>query len=78
MTFDSRLLSGIEVLAAVVEARSFVRAAEDFFNSGKLVELFRDWPDERFPLYTFDLSRHMPPAKVRAFLDLVVRSAADA
>ena len=28
MTFDSRLLSGIEVLAAVVEAGSFVRAAE--------------------------------------------------
>jgi DNA-binding transcriptional LysR family regulator len=28
MTFDSRLLNGIEVLAAVVEAGSFVRAAE--------------------------------------------------
>src|SRR5271170_2729338 len=88
MTFDSRLLSGIEVLVAVVEAGSFVRAeehrgrqkirvavsgrltannvrtmlgacvagygvaqvlalgAEDLFNSGKLVELFSDWPDE--------------------------------
>ena len=28
MSFDSRLLSGIGVLAAVVEAGSFVRAAE--------------------------------------------------
>ena len=28
MAFDSRLLSGIEVLIAAVEARSFVRAAE--------------------------------------------------
>jgi hypothetical protein len=28
MAFDSRLLTGIEVLAAVVEAGSFVRAAE--------------------------------------------------
>ena len=28
MTFDSRLLNGIEVLAAVVEAGSFVPAAE--------------------------------------------------
>ena len=78
MAFDSRLLSGIEVLAAVVEARSLVRAAEDLFDSGKLVELLPDWPDERFPLYVFHLSRRVPPAKVRAFLDFVVRSAADA
>jgi len=28
MAFDSRLLSGIEVLVAAVEAGSFVRAAE--------------------------------------------------
>ena len=78
MVFDSRLLSGIEVLAAVVEAQSFVRAAEDLFDNGKLVELFPDWPDERFPLYVFHLSRHVPPAKLRAFLDFVVRSVADA
>jgi hypothetical protein len=35
---------------------------------------FPDWPGERFPLYVFHLSRHVPPAKVRAFLDFVVRS----
>jgi DNA-binding transcriptional LysR family regulator len=51
---------------------------EELFNRGKLVELFPDWPDERFPLYVFHLSRHAPPAKMRAFLDFVVRSAADA
>ena len=30
--------------------------------------------EERFPLYAFHLSRHVPPAKVRAFLDFVVGS----
>ncbi len=51
--------------------------SEDLLNSGKLVDLFPDWPDERFPLYVFHLSRHVPPAKVRAFLDFVVRSVAE-
>ena len=47
---------------------------EDLLSRGKIVELFPDWPGERFPLYVFHLSRHVPPAKVRAFLDFVVRS----
>lgn len=51
---------------------------EDLRNSGTLVELFPDWPDERFPLYVLHLSRHVPPAKLRAFLDFVVRSVVDA
>jgi DNA-binding transcriptional LysR family regulator len=37
-----------------------------------LIDLFPDWPDERFPLYAFHPSRHHPPAKTRAFLDLVI------
>ena len=40
-------------------------------KSGALIELFPDWPDERFPLYAFYPSRHLPAAKVRAFLDFV-------
>jgi DNA-binding transcriptional LysR family regulator len=40
-------------------------------ESGALVELFPDWPDERFPLYAFYPSRHLPAAKVRAFIDFV-------
>ena len=47
---------------------------EDLLSRGKLIELFPDWSDERFPLYAFHLSRHVPPAKVRAFLDFVVRT----
>jgi DNA-binding transcriptional LysR family regulator len=29
-------------------------------------------PDERFPLYALYPSRHHPPAKTRAFLELVM------
>ncbi len=46
----------------------------DLVRSGALVELFPRWHDELFPLYVFHPSRHMPPAKVRAFLDFVVAS----
>jgi DNA-binding transcriptional LysR family regulator len=47
-------------------------------RKGTLVELFPRWRDELFPLYVFHPSRHLPPAKVRAFVDFVVESARDA
>jgi DNA-binding transcriptional LysR family regulator len=40
-------------------------------DSGALVDLFPDWPDERLPLYALYPSRHLPAAKVRAFIDFV-------
>ena len=40
-------------------------------KDGRLVDVFPDWPDERFPLYAFYPSRHLPAAKVRAFLEFV-------
>lgn len=46
--------------------------AESLLASGKLVELFPDWPDERFPLYALYPSRLYVPAKTRVFLDFVV------
>ncbi|HEY2510010.1 MAG TPA: LysR family transcriptional regulator [Polyangiaceae bacterium] len=46
----------------------------EHLRTGALVELFPRWHDERFPLYAFHPSRHLPPAKVRAFLDFVVES----
>jgi DNA-binding transcriptional LysR family regulator len=39
---------------------------------GRLVDLFPDWPDERFPLHALYPSRQHQPAKVRAFLDFIV------
>jgi DNA-binding transcriptional LysR family regulator len=50
----------------------------ELLTSGALVELFPRWHDEMFPLYVFHPSRHLPPAKVRAFLDFVVASASSA
>ncbi len=37
-----------------------------------LVQILADWADERWPLYAYHISRHHPPAKVRAFMDFVV------
>ncbi len=40
-------------------------------DEGQLIDLFPDFPDERFPLYALYPSRHLPAAKVRAFIDFV-------
>ena len=41
-------------------------------DDGRLIDLFPDWPDKRFPLYALYPSRHLPAAKVRAFIDFVM------
>jgi DNA-binding transcriptional LysR family regulator len=53
-------------------AQGFELGVGELLRSGALVQLLPGWAEERFPLYTFHLSRHLPPAKVRAFLDLVI------
>jgi DNA-binding transcriptional LysR family regulator len=47
---------------------------DSLLASGELVQILGEWADERFPLYAYHPSRHLPPAKVRAFLDFVVAS----
>jgi DNA-binding transcriptional LysR family regulator len=42
-----------------------------WLESGELVEILADWSDETYLLYAYHLSRHLPPAKVSAFLDFV-------
>lgn len=42
-----------------------------WLRSGKLVQIPSDWCDEGYPLYAYYRSRHLPPAKIRAFLDFV-------
>jgi DNA-binding transcriptional LysR family regulator len=44
-------------------------------DRGELIELFPDWPDEKFPLFALYPSRHLPPAKLRAFLDFILEIA---
>ena len=46
--------------------------SEGFLADGSMVDLFPDWPDERYPLYALYPSRHHVPAKTRAFLDFLV------
>ena len=42
-----------------------------WLRSGKLVLVLTGWQEERYPLYAYYPSRHLPPAKIRAFLDFV-------
>ena len=42
-----------------------------WLRSGKLVQILGEWSEERYPLYAYYASRHLPPAKIRAFLDFV-------
>jgi DNA-binding transcriptional LysR family regulator len=56
-------------------AQMLLLGAERFIASGELVNLFPNWPDERFPLYAYYPSRRNLPAKSRRFLDFVVNLA---
>jgi DNA-binding transcriptional LysR family regulator len=51
--------------------------AEPLIADGRLIDLFPDWPDERYPLHAFYASRRHIPAKTRAFLDFIVGWARD-
>ncbi|MGT2471833.1 LysR family transcriptional regulator [Paraburkholderia terrae] len=53
-------------------AQMLLLGAEHLISEGRLINLFPDWPDERYPLYVYYPSRHHVPAKSRAFLNFVV------
>jgi DNA-binding transcriptional LysR family regulator len=57
-----------------VVVTSIAIGAKEYLDTGQLVDLFPDWPDETFPLYAFYPSRRQPPAKVRAFVDFALRA----
>ncbi|PDQ21183.1 LysR family transcriptional regulator [Mesorhizobium sanjuanii] len=42
-----------------------------FLARGELVPILPEWSEELYPLYAYHPSRHLPPAKVRAFLDFI-------
>jgi DNA-binding transcriptional LysR family regulator len=54
-------------------AQIMALGAEPLLASGRLVNLFPDRPDEKFPLHALYPSRHHLPAKVRAFFDFIVK-----
>ncbi|MCA0046235.1 LysR family transcriptional regulator [Mesorhizobium sp. B283B1A] len=51
--------------------QSLAIGLDEWLESGALTTILAEWSDEQFPLYAYHPSRHMPPAKVRAFLDFV-------
>ncbi|WCM22508.1 LysR family transcriptional regulator [Paraburkholderia bryophila] len=53
-------------------AQMLLLGSEHLIREGRLVQLFADWPDERFPLYAYHPSRHHTPAKTRVFLDFII------
>lgn len=70
------LVNDVGTLHSVCESGQAIAQVLDLgiapaLKEGRLVELFPDWPDERFPLYALYPSRHLPAAKVRAFLAFV-------
>jgi len=58
-------------LSGVGVAQIKALGIQELLDDGQLIDLFPDWPDERFPLYALYPSRHLPAAKVRAFIDFV-------
>ncbi|QWA10778.1 LysR family transcriptional regulator [Sodalis ligni] len=59
-------------LAGAGIARIKERGVKGLIAQGRLVALLTDWSGEKFQLYALYPSRHLAPAKVRAFIDFVV------
>lgn len=58
-------------LEGVGIARVKAIGVQHLIEKGALVEVLPEWQGEGFPLYALYPSRHLPPAKVRAFIDFV-------
>jgi DNA-binding transcriptional LysR family regulator len=52
-------------------AQMFALPQDPLLAGKRLVTLFPEWSDERFPLYAYHPSRHHVPAKTRAMLEFV-------
>jgi len=57
-------------------SQSLALGLDPLLESGELVQILSDWAEEYFPLYAYLPSRHLPPAKVRAFLEFALASVA--
>ncbi|HVI86996.1 MAG TPA: LysR family transcriptional regulator [Dongiaceae bacterium] len=58
-------------LAGFGIARIKAIGVQDLLERGELIDLFPDWPTAAYPIYALYPSRHLPAAKVRAFIDFV-------
>jgi DNA-binding transcriptional LysR family regulator len=74
---DSGIMFAVCIAGAGI-AQVLAVSVQDALADGRLVELFPDWAEERFPLYAFYPSRKNSPPKVRAFVDFCVELASPA
>jgi DNA-binding transcriptional LysR family regulator len=71
--FDAIILVSEGHAASVMRDEPAVRDREKPLRDGEeLVQILPEWSEERFPLYAYHPSGHLPSAKVRAFLDFVL------
>ncbi len=73
--FNDAATRVVACVAGLGVAQIMELSIRELVTDGSLVELFPRWGEELFPLYVYYPSRHLPPARVRAFVDLVVASA---
>lgn len=71
MTTDDPSAAVEACLAGQGIFQSLALGLAPWLDRGDLVEILVGWSDETFPLYAYHPSRHLPPAKVRVFLDFV-------
>jgi len=60
-----------ECVAGTAITQVVALGVRELLASGRLVDLFPDWPGETFPLYALYPSRRHQPAKVSAFVEFV-------
>lgn len=58
-------------IAGLGIAQPMALGVDGMLADGRLVELFPDWNEERFPLHAYYPSRHLCPCRVRTFMDFV-------
>ena len=58
-------------LAGAGIAQVMALGVQEHLDPGRLIEMLPDWHDETFPLYVLYPSRHLPPARLRVFLDFI-------
>jgi DNA-binding transcriptional LysR family regulator len=58
-------------LGGVGIARVKAIGVQHLIQQSALIEVLSDWHGETYPLYALYPSRHLPAAKVRAFIDFV-------